>query len=132
MVYVEKNAQFDPSGKGTLTVRFPAIDAPIMHVMWDLYLPAGGKYDRKRFAGPLRVVQQYLDLKTGKAVEGAATRALELEQRVTQAVEQQAREAGLTPIRAQLPLHGQVFHLEKILVLKEALSVEIPYSRIRP
>ena len=45
-------------------------------------------------------------------------------------MERQAKTAGVTTIPAQLPLHGQVFHLEKILVLERPLSVEVDYSKL--
>ncbi len=130
IVYVEKDAAIEPSGKGKLRVELPALDTPIMHMMWDLYLPAEGKYNTKSFSGPLKVVEEYLDLRTGKPVPGAAKQALALQQRVTQAVEKESKAAGVIPIRAQLPLHGKVFHLEKIVVLQEPLWVELEYSKL--
>ena len=130
VVYVERNAEISSTGKGRLRIELPAVDAPITHMMWDLYLPAEGRYNRKSFSGPLKLVEKYLDLRTGKAVAGVEKQAVALQQRVTQAIEKKAKAAGVTPIRVQLPLHGQVFHLEKILVLQEPLSVELDYSNV--
>ena len=36
--------------------------------------------------------------------------------------------AGATPIRVNLPLDGQLFRLEKVLVLGEPLSIDVQYS----
>ena len=36
--------------------------------------------------------------------------------------------AGVTPIRVQLPLRGQAFKFEKILVLDEALWIAFRYA----
>ena len=130
VVYVEKNAEIRPTGKGSLKIELPAVDVPITHMMWDLYLPAEGKYDKKSFSGPMKLVDQYLDIKTGKPVLETAQQAQVLQQQVVQRVEEEAKAAGVTPIRVELPLNGQVFHLEKILVLQEPLWVELDYTNV--
>jgi hypothetical protein len=130
VVYVEKNAEINRTGKGRLRVELPAVDAPITHMMWDLYLPAEGKYDKRSFSGTLKLVDQYLDVKTGKPVPGAAEQAQLLQQKVTQRIEEEAKAGGVAPIRVELPLNGQVFHLEKILVLQEPLWIELDYSNV--
>ena len=130
VVYVEKNAEISPTGKGKLKVELPAMDTPITHMMWDLYLPAEGRYDKRSFSGPMKLVDQYLDIRTGQPIPDAAQQAQVLQQQVVQRAEEEAKAGGVTPIRAELPLNGQVFHMEKLLVLQEPLWVELDYTNV--
>jgi hypothetical protein len=141
IVYVETPAQAVPT-KGTMRVELPTVDAPAMHVMFNYYLPAEGKYTiglfgASGFSGPLRTVEQFTSL---AAVPGrqvvqvdAQAQAVQLEQQVQARVDEQARAAGATPIRVRLPITGQLFRLEKILALpKDALWFEVSYRGWKP
>ena len=46
----------------------------------------------------------------------------------TQRIEKEAVAAGVTPIRVELPVRGELFRLEKILVLEEPLWISFRYS----
>jgi len=141
IVYVETPDKTAPSA-GELKVMLPALDnAPVMHVMMNYYLPAEGKYtvpvglfgSKSGFAGPLRLVDEFTRMATGRGATvvkiDAAGRAKAMQQQFDKRVAARARAAGATPIRVRLPIDGRLFKLEKILALpREALYVEVRYS----
>ena len=128
IVYVEAPEQVAPS-RGTLHVALPtaAGDVPAMHVMYDFYAPAEGKYTvgwgESGFSGPMRQVEKFTAMATGPGAEvveaNAAQQAAQMQQQFDQRAAQQARTAGATPISVRLPINGQLFKLEKILALPD-------------
>lgn len=142
MVYVEAPAQAAPAG-GTLTVQLPELNVPLMHLMYNYYLPAEGKYTPGAFgggggfSGPLRVVKEFTALATGAGAEviqaNAAAQVEQMAQQVQTRVDTEARAAGVSPIRVRLPVDGTLFKLEKILVLPgEKLSFTLKYTGWQP
>jgi hypothetical protein len=140
MVYVETPATPAPT-HGKLRVAVPTVDAPVMHLMFSYYLPPEGKYggfwSGRGFTGPLRIVDEFTSLATGPGREvvrrDAAKQAQQMEQQVQARVDAQAKAAGATPIRVRLPLNGQLFKLEKILVLpQDEVWFELSYSGWKP
>ena len=126
---------------GTLRVKLPTLDTPVMHVMMNYYLPAEGDYTvpvglfgrKSGFGGPLRVVTEFAKMATGRgstvAVADTAKRTKDMQQQFDQRVTAQARAAGATPIRVRLPVDGRLFKLEKILALpQDELYIEVRYS----
>lgn len=119
LVYVEKGSPPDERGRGTAKVELPACAEPIVHLMVNLYVPAAGKY--KSFEGTLREVKTFTVVgHAGGPVAAEASRQAEALQQAFQAKNAQAVAAsGARPIEVELPLSGQVFRLEKILVVKD-------------
>ena len=137
LVYVEKEADAaeKPASSGTLHIDLPRAAEPITHFMVNLYLPKEGKYTKAwsseaAIEGPLTVVKEFRQLmgvmgrpkihaeKAAKALQAAAQ--VQADARTTA--------AGATPIRVNLPIDGQLFRLEKILVLDEPLFIDVTYS----
>jgi len=142
IVYVETPDKKAPSA-GTLRVNLPMVDVPVMHVMFNYYLPAEGKYttggglfggpEKLSITGPLRPVDAFASLSTGpgaRVIEhDAQANAAGMQQAFDQQVAEQARATGARPIRVQLPVDGTLFRLEKILALpSDKLFFELAYS----
>ena len=135
LVYVEK--QRDVGESAEMHVTLPRVNVPLTHLMVQLYLPAEGSYTtgimgKLSFSSPLRMVKQFS--KIGSAGETPEqqlqpdVQARALQQQFAARVEAEAVAAGVTPIRVQLPLRGQAFKFEKILVLDEALWIAFRYA----
>jgi len=126
IVYVEKPEGPAPAS-GELTVKLPVCGTgvPVMHVMYNLYLPAEGTYTgawgASAFSGPLTLVEQFSTLSTGPGLEvvsrDAAAQVATMQQEVNTQIDAEASKTGATPIRVRLPLNGQQFRMEKILAL---------------
>jgi hypothetical protein len=136
IVYVETPGTVAPA-RGTLRVALPSCAVPVMHVMFTYYLPVEGRYTvgwgKSGFSGPLSLVDQFTTLLVDRGVRtvavDTAAEAQQLQQAADQRVDQQAVEAGATPIRVRLPIGGKQFKLEKILAMPhDALYFEVEYS----
>jgi hypothetical protein len=137
IVYVEKTAdaakKMEPAG--TLHVELPRASEPVTHLMVNVYLPREGKYTRPWSSepwidGPLTVVKEFRQLMGGP---GQPPVDAQVQVNAIQAAAQAQTDAataaaGATPIRVNLPIDGQLFRLEKILVLDEPLFVDVHYS----
>jgi len=137
MVYVEQ--QPNVAAAGSMRVDLPTVDEPVTHLMAQLYLPAEGGYKTGllgagglSFAGPLRRVEAFSSISSAPTPPqpqlDAAAQAGQMQQQMTQRLEEDARAAGVTPIRVQLPVRGSLFRFEKILVFKEELWISFDYS----
>ena len=136
LVYVETLADAaKPPASGTLHVELPRASEPVTHLMVNLYLPKEGKYTKgwsgdPAIEGSLNVVKEFSKL-TGApeaAPVDAQGAAVALQQMAQQQAAAMVTAAGATPIRVNLPLDGQLFRLEKVLVLGEPLSINVQYS----
>ncbi|MEM7393786.1 MAG: hypothetical protein AAF492_15705, partial [Verrucomicrobiota bacterium] len=126
LVYVETGEAPDERGRGSVKVSLPELSEPITHLMVDLYVPEDGRY--RDFDGTLRKVEAFTPV-------GAQSPAVDIAGQVTalqqQFVAQNAvaiQAAGASPIEVQLPVSGEVFHLEKILVIKGAQWFSFNYT----
>ncbi|MCG3178707.1 MAG: hypothetical protein BIFFINMI_01036 [Phycisphaerae bacterium] len=140
VVYVETPAKPAPA-KGTMHVDLPTLDCPTMHVMATYYAPAEGKYGRPAvfgsgtsgFTGTLHLVEDFAtmmtDANTPRVVqEQAAQQAQQMQETFSRRTEDDARAAGVTPIRVSLPIGGRQFRLEKILALVgDKLEFDVEY-----
>jgi len=135
LVYVEK--QEGVAASGQMRVDLPRVDVPLTHLMVQLYLPAEGSYKKGilgglSFEGPLRKVEEFSRISSAGPPPAeqvqADVQAQALQEQFTQRVEGEAVAAGVTPIRVQLPIRGQMFRFEKILVLDEPLWIAFSYS----
>ena len=122
---------------GTLRVDLPVCEVPVMHVMYNLYLPAEGRYTKgwgaSAFGGPVQVVEAFASMSTSAGVAVIASKpaqqAAQMQKRFNQRVDAQARAEGATPIRVSLPVKGTHFKLQKILALPgDKLWFEVVYS----
>ena len=137
LVYVEKEADAAarPAPSGTLHIDLPRAAEPVTHYMVNLYLPKEGKYTKPwssdpSIEGPLTVVTEFRQLMgvMGRPKVHAEQAAQVLQAAAQAQADVRATAAGATPIRVNLPIDGQLFRLEKILVLDEPLFIDVTYS----
>ena len=137
LVYVEKEADAakKPPPRGTLHIELPRAAEPVTHFMVNLYLPKEGKYTKAwssdaAIDGPLTVVKEFRQLVgvLGRPKVQAEKAARVLQVAAQAKADARAAAAGATPIRVNLPIDGQLFRLEKILVLDEPLFIDVTYS----
>ena len=137
LVYVEKEADAaaKPAPSGTLHIELPRAAEPVTHFMVNLYLPKEGKYTKPwssdpAIEGPLTVVKEFRQLVgvMGRPKVDAEQAADALQAAAQAQADARATAAGATPIRVNLPIDGQLFRLEKILVLDEPLFIDVTYS----
>jgi hypothetical protein len=137
IVYVEKTD--DPAKKllpaGTLHIELPRASEPVTHLMVNLYLPKEGKYTRPWSSeawldGPLTVVKEFRRLMgiPDQPPIDAQVAANAIQAAAQAQADAAATHAGATPIRVNLPIDGQLFRLEKILVLDDPLFIDVHYS----
>jgi len=136
IVYVE-TPKGDVPDRGQVHVDLPVCNVPVVHVMYNYYAPAKGKYTigwgASGFSGPLPVVEAFTSLATGAGRQvvqvQAAKQARQMQKAFDARVDAQARAAGATPLRVRLPINGKLFRLEKILVLpNDRLYFDLHYS----
>ena len=124
IVYVATPDKVAPA-RGTLNVTLPELSEPVIHVMFNLYLPAEGQYTigwgKSGFTGVLRLVENFTSLSAGPGAEviekNIAAQVGQMQQEVDLRVDAEAKAVGATPIRVRLPINGKLFKLEKILAL---------------
>ncbi len=129
IVYVETPKETAPA-EGKLHVALPRLDTPAIHVMVDYYAPAEGKYEKSGglfaspksgFSGTLSTVDRFAVMAADRAGEvvpvNAPKQAQAMQEQFQTKMENEARAAGVTPIRVRLPIDGKLFKLEKILAL---------------
>lgn len=124
LVYVEAPTAAVASS-GSITVTLPSADAPVMHEMVNYYLPEEGKYTRaiggSQFSGPMHKVDKFTNLVAGPGATpmrvNAVEQANQMQQQLTAQQDAQARATGAQPIRVRLPINGELFRFEKLLVL---------------
>lgn len=134
VIYVE-NGSMKPADKGTMRIGTPTLDDAVTHMMVQLYLPSEGDYSpglwgKLSFESPLKLVKEFTRLRMvgGGAAVDAVQQGEMLQKAFNARAEQQAQEAGVTPIRVNLPIRGEVFNFEKILVLGEDISIQFSYT----
>jgi hypothetical protein len=134
LVYVES----EKVGKsGSMRISLPQSDQPVMHLMVQLYLPKDGDYTtgllrRWSFEGPVRRVEKFTNVRSapsmGDVNVGAAARNQKMQALANRQIAAQARAKGVKPLNINLPIRGQKFQFEKILVLEEALWINFKFS----
>ncbi|HAU39019.1 MAG TPA: hypothetical protein DCX07_15065 [Phycisphaerales bacterium] len=140
IVYVQTPEKTAPP-QGRLKVTLPSLTVPVMHVMFNYYLPAEGKYtvpeglfgEKSGFTGPMRLVTEFASLSTGPGAAviraNAAQQAQGMQKQFDERVAREAMAAGATPMKVELPINGKLFRLEKILALPgDELFFEVAYS----
>jgi len=128
LVYAEPGTAPDEKGRGVARVDLPSCSEPIMHVMVDLHVPEEGRY--AEFEGTLREVEQFAALAGVPVAQRGAEVAQQLQQVFVQREQAKVASAGATPIEVQLPVSGEVYHLEKILVVDGEEWFSYEFSRL--
>ncbi len=130
IVYVE-TGEAPVSGRARFDASLPVADAPTSYVAWTVYAPTEAKVPPSSVGGNLRHVE-YLS----RPVEAASVMSVPGDDGIVmnQAQGQIAAGAlgqGSAPVEVTLPLTGQPFSFEKLLVLDETLSVGFDW-RVKP
>ena len=126
LVYAETGVPPDAKGRGTARVDLPTCSEPIMHIMVDLHVPEEGRY--REFEGTLREVEHFTALAGVPLAQRGGEVAQQLQQVFVQREQAKVTSAGATPIEVQLPVSGEVYHLEKILVVEGEQWFSYEYS----
>ena len=138
LVYVE--SQRDVGDSGRMAIGLPRVNQPVTHLMVQLYLPKKGGYRKGvlggfewSFEGPLRRVEKFTHLSSAPMPPRVQLRpeaqAKQLQKQFDRRVEAAAVAAGVTPIRVNLPIRGEIFRFEKILVMEgDDLYIKFQYS----
>lgn len=130
MVYVETGPAPDAKGKGTLTANLPIADVPTTVYDWTVYMPQKAKVKSKKIVSTLHNVQTF----TSVSQQGFATpqeEVAQVQRQANQVFDKDAAAAGVQPVKVTLPIDGWPLYFEKLLVLDEALTVEIPYKGVK-
>lgn len=128
LVYVEGGGEL-ANGKGNLKVSMPTVDAPSSVLQWTVYIPATATIVPKTSKGTVRRVDWFSAapvLPAEAVVTQQARQALNAE--VTNQGETGALGQGVEPVEVQLPLTGNAYYFEKMLVLSEDLWVSFDYK----
>lgn len=131
VVYVESMAAPSASGKGMFEADLPRVDAPSTYVQWTVYAPSRAKVPKNSFEGSLRSVV-YPTRPLGAVDTLVVQQAVE---ETVSAAQNTASAGGLgngaAPVRVELPLEGQAFYFEKLLVLDERLWVGFDFGGLK-
>jgi hypothetical protein len=131
IVYAEKGTQPDDRGRGSVQIDFPSCSEPIMHMMVDLHVPEEGRY--RNFDGTLREVECFTPVAgvpVSGAVQGGGSNlaAQQIQQAFVQRNQAKVTEAGASPIEVRLPVSGERYRFEKILIVKGQESLNYTYT----
>ena len=127
LVYVEAGGEL-ADGKGNLRVEMPKVDAPSSVLQWTVYIPATATIVPRSSKGTVRRVDWFSAapvLPAEAVVTQAARHAVNAE--VANQGESGALGQGVEPVEVQLPLTGNAYTFEKMLVLQEDLWVSFDY-----
>jgi hypothetical protein len=117
IVYAESGSKPDDQGRGMARVELPVSTEPIMHLMVELRVPEQGRYSE--FDGTLRGVKTFANVGGSAVPVPAADAAQVLQQAFVQKAAAHVRAAGADAIQVQLPLTGEVYRFEKVLVVSD-------------
>ncbi len=116
IVYVEEGNPPDDDGRGVARVDLPRFAVPITHLKVALHVPEEGKY--WDFEGSLRKVEQFTPL-GGVSYRVEVQPAPDMQQEAVQKVQAAIRNSGASAMEIRLPVMGETYLFEKILVLDE-------------
>jgi len=133
VIYAEEGTNPDLRGRGSAAIQLPSLlDIPIIHLMCELYLPKEGKYRKSDFISDAKMVDQFSSVRTtgtpGMPHISSKQASRQLQNQAKQRFEQKITATGGTPVSIKLPLDGQLFRFEKILVLKEKVKIRFKYT----
>ncbi len=133
VIYAEEGTKPDLRGRGSATIQLPSLsDIPVIHLMCELYLPKEGKYRKSDFISDAKMVDQFSSVRTavtpGMTPVSSKQASRQLQNQAKRRFEQKITASGGTPVSIKLPLDGQLFRFEKILVLKEKVKIRFKYT----
>ena len=128
IVYVEDGSE-PVNGAGTFTAALPTSDVPTTSVAWTVYLPRQAKVPEKSFDGTMRRVFWFTPIE----VDGVSSEASlqQVRQQAQANMDSGAMGSGVTPVRVNLPIDGQAFYFEKLLVQDDDLNVAFDYKKLK-
>jgi hypothetical protein len=137
ITYAEDGQAPDDRGRGDARVALPSCSEPVFHMMVDLYVPEDGRYSD--FKGNLREVDAFTPVKGGNdlqynvaEVQGVQLQNnfdIETSQRSVPIINVPAATADA--VKVQLPITGENYKFEKILVLDEDPWFSYSYSGLK-
>jgi len=126
VVWVEQGQGPNDKGVGSIDLSLPTTDVPITYYRWSVYVPWKAKVKKKSLDSSLRHVEwfntpvtpegEYLDL------------AGQVAQQQTYQAQTGAVQGGVAPVEVAMPVDGQAFYFEKLLVLDEDLTMHVDYK----
>ncbi len=128
IVYVEDGSE-PVNGVGSFSGSLPTSSVPTTSVAWTVYLPRQAKVKNKSFDGSMRRVFWYTPIE----VDGVSSEASlqQVRQQAQANMESGAMGSGVTPVRVNLPIDGQAFYFEKLLVQDDDLNVSFDYKKLK-
>lgn len=130
VVYVEDGASPDSRGKGTFAARLPVADVPSTVYDWTVYMPKQARVKRKKITSTLHNVDYFTSVST-QGYDAPQQEVARVQAQANATYSGEAAAAGVEPVKVTLPIDGWPLYFEKLLVLDEQLSVEIPYKGVR-
>ena len=126
VIWVEKGQAPNAKGVGSVDLSLPTTDVPVTYFRWTVYVPWEAKVKRKSLTSTMRHVQwfntpvtpegEYLDL------------AGQMAQQQTYNVQTSAVQGGVAPVDVAMPVDGQAYYFEKLLVMDEDLTMHLDYK----
>lgn len=126
VTWVEQGTQPDEKGVGSIDLSLPTTDVPVTYYRWSVYVPWQAKVKKKTLESSMRHVEwfntpvtpegEYLDL------------AGQVAQQQTYQAQTGAVQGGVAPVEVAMPVDGQAYYFEQLLVLDEELTVHLDYK----
>lgn len=129
VIWVEDGDAPDDSGKGAIDLVLPSVDVPVTYYRWSVYVPWDAKIKKNSVDSTMRKVEWFSTPVTpeGNYLDMAGQAAMQ------QAYQQQnnAVDAGVSPVDVAMPVEGQALYFEKLLVVDEDLSLHLDYKGLK-
>lgn len=127
LVYVEAGGDL-ANGRGEMKVELPRVDAPTSVLQWTVYIPSTATIIPRTSEGTVRRVDWF---SAAPVLPAEAVVTQQAQNAVRAEVQNQgdngALGQGVEPVEVQLPLTGNAYYFEKMLVLDEELWVGFDY-----
>lgn len=127
LVYVEGGGEL-ANGRGEMKVELPRVDAPTSVLQWTVYIPSTATIIPRTSEGTVRRVDWF---SAAPVLPAEAVVTQQAQNAVRAEVQNQgdngALGQGVEPVEVQLPLTGNAYYFEKMLVLDEELWVGFDY-----
>ncbi|HEX8913484.1 MAG TPA: hypothetical protein VF796_14080, partial [Humisphaera sp.] len=130
--------------RGQLALALPQSDVPVGQLAWAVFVPKhlrvvdadGNAKEVSRFTLPFR---HFADVEYAKAEKLAQLKEMAQQQQAAQALEklaeaqkqlaEAAKVAGVLPVRVEIPVVGNLYRYEKLLVVDEPATLNLTYAR---
>ncbi len=121
VVYVEAGTTPSDAGRLSFAADLPVADVPATAVAWTVYVPWEAKLLQKTIDGTMRSVDGFTSIDMGGVDAFHAN--MEVQQQANVQFDGEATAAGVQPVRVTMPLDGEPWYFEKLLVLDEVMEV---------